>query len=103
MVGPFKLRSRRTRWLLVGLPALCALVLASSGAEAAGCKKVSGKFTHSIGGARSGDRRRGDVGGQLGGHAIEAGLLGRGLSGLRVSAGAVVRNVPGTQAGHTGM
>lgn len=45
MVGPFKLTSGRTRWLLVGLPALCALVLASSGAEAAGCKKVSGKFT----------------------------------------------------------
>ena len=45
MVGPRKLMSRRARWLLVGVPVLFALVLASSGAEAAGCKKVSGKFT----------------------------------------------------------
>jgi hypothetical protein len=43
--GPRKLRSRKARWLLVGVPVLFALVLASSGAEAAGCKKVSGKFT----------------------------------------------------------
>jgi hypothetical protein len=45
MAGRFNLTSRRARWLLVGVPALLALVLASSGAEAAGCKKVSGKFT----------------------------------------------------------
>ena len=45
MAGPRKLTSRKSRWLLVGIPALFALVLASSGAEAAGCKKVSGKFT----------------------------------------------------------
>jgi hypothetical protein len=45
MAGLFTLRSRRSRWLLVGIPVVFALVLASSGAQAAGCKKVSGKFT----------------------------------------------------------
>jgi hypothetical protein len=33
------------RWLLVGVAALLPLVLAASGAQAAGCKKVSGSFT----------------------------------------------------------
>jgi hypothetical protein len=45
MASPFTPTSRRARWLLVSVPMLLALVLASSGAQAAGCKKVSGKFT----------------------------------------------------------
>jgi hypothetical protein len=45
MPSPLRRLSPRSRWLLVGVAALLPLVLAASGAQAAGCKKVSGTFT----------------------------------------------------------